>query len=249
MKSQKTSKTIKLVVLQALSEIGRPANVSDIYEHIVRSRLYSFNSPQAKKIVDQTIKIHTNNTKRSDVRKNDILFICDDDFKSPKSLVRIHARGAELIEKHWLLFQREDGSLEQLSKEIETTPAELNKLSASDKEAISMARRFGIEGARKLFVHYGHERSQRLSKDAKKAYLTQHGKLACEACGTEPMKKYGLEIIEAHHKIPLSSTDGQRETTLADFMMLCPNCHRAIHKIQDCSINGLRSCIDKKWSE
>ncbi len=48
------SDTIKFAVLQALSELGRPANVSDIYEHIVNKRLYTFNSPQAKKIVGQT---------------------------------------------------------------------------------------------------------------------------------------------------------------------------------------------------
>jgi hypothetical protein len=236
------SNTIKFAVLQALSELGRPANVSDIYEHIVNKRLYTLNSPQAKKIVDQTIKIHTENTKRTDIRRDDILFICDDDFRSSSSLIRIHENGAKLLfkhHKHQLLPQREDDSFEQLSKDIGTTPAELEKLSASNTEAIATARKSGIEGARRLFIHYGRERSLRLSKDAKKAYLAQHGKLTCEACGTEPVKTYGVEIIEAHHKIPLSESKGSRNSVIEDFLLLCPSCHRAIHMLPDCDMTAL----------
>jgi hypothetical protein len=239
MTSKTKSNTIKFAVLQALGELGRPANVSDIYEHIVNKRLYTFNSPQAKKIVVQTIKIHTENTRRTDIRRDNILFICDDDFRSSNSLIRIHKNGAKLLFKHQLPSQREDDSFEQLSKDIGTTPAELEKLSASDTEAIAKARKFGIEGARRLFIHYGRERSLRLSKDAKKAYLAQHGKLTCEACGTEPVKTYGVEIIEAHHKIPLSESKGSRNSVIEDFLLLCPSCHRAIHMLPDCDMTAL----------
>lgn len=239
MASKKASKTIKLVVLQALNEIGRSANVLDIYEHIVGSSLYRFNSPQAKKIVDQTIKIHTENTKRADVKKHDILFICADDFSSRNSLIGIHPRGAKLLEDHWLLFQKIGNSDEQLSKEIGTTSAELSTLSAPEKDAIIIARRAGIEGAVKLFMHFGRERDQSLSKEAKKAFLELHGKLTCEACGTEPMKTYGVEIIEAHHKVPLSTSNGPRESSLEDFLLLCPSCHRAVHMLPDCDYSML----------
>lgn len=245
MTSKTKSNTIKFAVLQALGELGRPANVSDIYEHIVNKRLYTFNSPQAKKIVDQTIKIHTENTRRTDIRRDNILFICDDDFRSSNSLIRIHENGAKLLFKHQLPSQREDDSFEQLSKDIGTTPAELEKVSASDMEAIATARRSGIEGARRLFIHYGRERSLRLSKDAKKACLAQHGKLACEACGIEPMKTYGLEIIEAHHKIPLSKSKGSRNSVIEDFLLLCPSCHRAIHLLPDCDMTLLIHKIKK----
>ncbi len=242
------SDKIKFAVLQALGELGRPANVSDIYEHIVNKRLYRFNSPQAKKIVDQTIKIHTENTRRTDIRRADILFICDDDFRSSSSLIRIHENGAKLLFKHSLLSQCEDESFHQLSKDIGTTPAEFEKLSASDTEAIATARISGIEGARRLFIHYGRERNLRLSKDAKKACLAQHGKLACEACGIEPMKTYGLEIIEAHHKIPLSKSEGSRNSVIEDFLLLCPSCHRAIHMLPECDMSLLMNKI-QKWQK
>jgi predicted HNH restriction endonuclease len=32
-----------------------------------------------------------------------------------------------------------------------------------------------------------------------------------------------------HHLIPLSSLGGVRVTYLRDLVVLCPNCHRAIH--------------------
>ncbi len=41
----------------------------------------------------------------------------------------------------------------------------------------------------------------------------------------------GLDLIEAHHRIPLSR--GIRATMPEDFAMLCPCCHRAIHKLID----------------
>jgi len=41
----------------------------------------------------------------------------------------------------------------------------------------------------------------------------------------------GLDLIEAHHRIPLSQ--GARDTKPEDFAMLCPCCHRAVHKLID----------------
>lgn len=102
--------------------------------------------------------------------------------------------------------------------------------------------RNGLEGAKKLAEHYRRERDAGLALRAKAAFAAaHHNKLFCEACGCEPLKVYGVEVIEAHHKTPLSSCAGARETKIEDLLMLCPSCHRAVHRIPDCSFDVLKA--------
>jgi hypothetical protein len=102
--------------------------------------------------------------------------------------------------------------------------------------------RDGFEGAKKLTAHYRRERDAGLALRAKAAFAAaHHNKLFCEACGCEPLKVYGVEVIEAHHKTPLSSYAGSRETKIEDLLMLCPSCHRAVHRIPDCSFDVLKA--------
>jgi hypothetical protein len=88
------------------------------------------------------------------------------------------------------------------------------------------------EGGKNLRTHLVTERdgvSARLAKETARK-RSHNGKLSCEACGCVPEDDYpGLNIIEAHHRIPLAR--GIRETKAEDFAMLCPCCHRAVHKI------------------
>lgn len=88
------------------------------------------------------------------------------------------------------------------------------------------------EGGKVLRTHLRTERdanAARLAKDlARKS--SRNGKLTCEACACVPEEDYqGLDLIEAHHRIPLSR--GVRETKPSDFALLCPNCHRAVHRL------------------
>ena len=91
------------------------------------------------------------------------------------------------------------------------------------------------EGGKALRTHLRTERdgnAARLAKElARKRSKT--GKISCETCACVPEDDYrGLDLIEAHHRIPLSR--GIRATKPEDFAMLCPCCHRAVHKL----ING-----------
>jgi 5-methylcytosine-specific restriction protein A len=72
----------------------------------------------------------------------------------------------------------------------------------------------------------------------------------CMACDSDLREIYGDKadgIIEAHHLIPLSSLkDGQvvRFNPRTDFAVLCPNCHRVIHRLADPSdLEALRSLL------
>lgn len=60
----------------------------------------------------------------------------------------------------------------------------------------------------------------------------------CMACGINMAEKYGepgYNYIELHHKVPYSQMKENDTRTLcaSDFCVLCPNCHRMIHKLAD----------------
>ena len=52
----------------------------------------------------------------------------------------------------------------------------------------------------------------------------------CEICGRDYTVEYGdyAPSYEIHHREELAR--GKRQTLLVDLSILCPNCHRAIHK-------------------
>lgn len=135
----------------------------------------------------------------------------------------------------------------QMAKELEVQPRDISSLPDSDKEALEVARsKSGAEGARKLYTHYKRERDTSLGKAAKKAFRAKNGKLCCEACGFEPELIFGFEIIEAHHRVPLSQSVDGRVTTAEDFILLCPSCHRAIHKLPECDFVKLCELVGVK---
>lgn len=115
------------------------------------------------------------------------------------------------------------------------------RLSVQEQEDVAAVHQSSPEGARQLVSHYRRERDAGLSRVAKAAFAKANsGKLFCEACGVEPLKVYGVEIIEAHHRIPLSKSEEGRVTEIADLIMLCPSCHRAVHRIPDCDFQTLK---------
>jgi len=88
------------------------------------------------------------------------------------------------------------------------------------------------EGGKVLRTHLRTERDGNAARLAKELTRkrSKTGKLCCEACGCVPEDDYrGLDLIEAHHRIPLAH--GVRSTKPEDFAMLCPNCHRAVHRL------------------
>lgn len=89
-----------------------------------------------------------------------------------------------------------------------------------------------MEGGKVLRTHLRTERDGNAARLAKEQARkrTKTGKLTCEACACVPEDDYrGLDLIEAHHRVPLSR--GIRTSKPEDFAMLCPCCHRAVHKL------------------
>lgn len=97
-----------------------------------------------------------------------------------------------------------------------------------------------MEGGKVLRTHLRTERDGNATKLAKALARkrARNGKLTCEACACVPEDDYrGLDLIEAHHRIPLAR--GVRETKPEDFAMLCPCCHRAVHKLINIDVEPL----------
>lgn len=99
-----------------------------------------------------------------------------------------------------------------------------------------------LEGGKVLRSHLATERSSKAAGLAKELARkkSKSGKLTCEACKCTPEDDYknkqtAIDIIEAHHRIPLAK--GERNTKPEDFCMLCPSCHRAVHKLINADTN------------
>ncbi len=80
------------------------------------------------------------------------------------------------------------------------------------------------EGGRKYVTHLMVERSKAVVQA-----LKDNSTSACEICGLRFAERYGVDCIEAHHKVPISSYTSKHVVKLDDLALLCPSCHRAVH--------------------
>lgn len=92
-----------------------------------------------------------------------------------------------------------------------------------------------IEEAKSKKLHYRYE--GRLKQAQIKKIKAIKG-YQCQACGFLFKKQYpsiGDDFIECHHKIPYGNMkEGEkRELNVDDFFVLCSNCHRMMHRLND----------------
>ncbi|MNU12574.1 hypothetical protein D3C71_05980 [compost metagenome] len=103
-----------------------------------------------------------------------------------------------------------------------------------------------FENLNKFRFHKRIERNYKLSKKVKEiqGYI-------CKACDVDLESRYGeigKEYIEAHHLNPISTLTGEKIELDArkDFTVLCANCHRMIHRLEDPSdLQELRRIIEQ----
>jgi len=88
----------------------------------------------------------------------------------------------------------------------------------------------GEEGGRILKLHLKIERNASIVRFLKTQSLDRDalGFIFCFICRVAPGSLFGVEIIEAHHRLPLSKA-GVRVVKAEDFILVCPNCHSSIH--------------------
>jgi len=91
----------------------------------------------------------------------------------------------------------------------------------------------GKEGRVLYKIHQYRERDKSLRSKYIEQYLKNHEVLQCELCQFVPTTMYhtlGSRLLEVHHRTPLHKLRDSAETKLVDLMLVCPNCHRALHK-------------------
>lgn len=99
----------------------------------------------------------------------------------------------------------------------------------ADPASVEVAVSAGTEAQNERW-HKRTERNPKLTRDAKRVHGT-----TCKVCGFNFEERYGeigVGYIEAHHLTPFASLQG-RPTELdpvQDFTVVCPNCHRMLHK-------------------
>lgn len=105
-----------------------------------------------------------------------------------------------------------------------------------------------IEEAKLKKEHYKYEGRLKASQIKK---IKVYKGYVCEACGLSFAKKYpglGSGFIECHHKIPYADMkEGEiRNLNVDDFMVLCSNCHKMIHRLDDPSdLEQLKAILAK----
>lgn len=101
-------------------------------------------------------------------------------------------------------------------------------------------------------LHKYKERNRSIIKKKKESYLKKYGKLNCEICGFDFVSVYGeigAGFIECHHKKALSELTEETETTLNDLILVCPNCHRMLHRKSNLlSIEELKNILNHTLS-
>lgn len=117
-------------------------------------------------------------------------------------------------------------------------------------ELLREAQEIGVKEGGVRYVRHRviERRSQHLREEKiSRSKYDNEGAVPCEGCRLDMIDRYCFPepIIDCHHLCPLSELDGkERQTTLDDLALLCPSCHRAIHKQEDCSdLNELRRRI------
>lgn len=104
----------------------------------------------------------------------------------------------------------------------------------------------GIEDLTKIRKHKSIERCPKIIRQVKNVlgYI-------CQVCLINLEEKYGAigkEYIEAHHLKPVHLNKGtQQKRNVSDFAVLCPNCHRMIHRSDHISdLEGFKNLYHKK---
>jgi 5-methylcytosine-specific restriction protein A len=101
-----------------------------------------------------------------------------------------------------------------------------------------------FEGDGRARSHLRVERNRKLVERVKKVKGTR-----CEACLMQFSERYGevgAGFIEAHHLVPFAQLKGHAIPLdpVADFAVLCANCHRMVHRLEDpANIDALRALL------
>lgn len=104
------------------------------------------------------------------------------------------------------------------------------------------------EGLTIYKLHKYKERNRNIVKKKKETQLKKYGVLSCEICGFNFVSVYGdlgKDFIECHHIKELATLESETITKLEDLLLVCPNCHRMLHrKLGNITVEDLKNIIN-----
>lgn len=154
--------------------------------------------------------------------------------------------GGRFVQSVFEKFENDRAELKRRATQIKSLvdivelPDKLRTVSEDD------VQEFASEGKLIPRLHMVRERSGKLTRQKKEAVLEVKGNLECEVCSFDFEAEYGdlgIGFCEVHHRKPLSELDGTVETTLEDLAVVCANCHRMLHRMEDMSISNLKAVL------
>jgi len=107
-----------------------------------------------------------------------------------------------------------------------------SRSSSNGTQAVS-SDPFAFEGERKLVLHRQIERDRAFRDRKVSEFVRENGRVFCEVCDFNFSEAYPFldsDIIEVHHVVPLGSLTKSTRVRMCDLMLLCSNCHFAIHQ-------------------
>ena len=142
-----------------------------------------------------------------------------------------NSNGAKIDSYYWSDLNANPERLSELAAAIAATASHPNKPDI-ERETIDDDI-VGLEGETLFKLHKFIERDHKLIRAKKTLELKKNGRLDCVPCGFNFFDTYGpvgQGFIECHHIIPLHQLTSPQETTLADLLLVCSNCHRMLHR-------------------
>jgi 5-methylcytosine-specific restriction enzyme A len=156
-------------------------------------------------------------------------------------------RGNKDEEVVWKLYSSKPDELRKITNSIRSLVS--SDAPIPPKDIISDDEEEGEEGQILTRTHRYRERDSKLVKRKKERVLKEKGTLLCEVCRFDFVKKYGDRgsgFIECHHTKPVSELEVGERTKISDLSLVCPNCHRMIHKKRPwLSVEELRNLVKK----
>lgn len=142
-------------------------------------------------------------------------------------------RGNRLEADVWREFGSDPPRLKQVAQAIRsfiTSSLPLpDSLSDEDDE-------LAPEGRVLARVHRSYERNPKnRAKKLARFKRENDGRVFCESCGFDferPYGERGAGFIECHHVTPVSQLTAGTKPLLSDSRLVCPNCHRMVHRAQ-----------------
>jgi predicted HNH restriction endonuclease len=130
-------------------------------------------------------------------------------------------------DEKWRVMSREDVEI------LSTISSNAYRATSRFNELIAASSPFGHEGERMAALHVSIERDKRLRDRKLLEFLEVHGRLRCELCSFNFKDSFPFlnrDVIEVHHIYPLSLLNSSTKIETRDLMLLCSNCHTAVHQ-------------------